>query len=96
MHLFLLNSRTLTFPICQTAFGQDVSWQDPEAPPPNHKISFKRALHLMSVDVVFKIAFSERVLGLTKRTRGVRDAFHELRVRERLVRHAELLDFRGS
>ena len=49
----------------------------------------------MSVDVIFKIIFSERLLALTKRTRNVRDAFHELRVRVYLVQSAELLDCCG-
>ena len=47
-------------------------------------MTFKRAVHVMSVDIVFKIIFSDRVLGLSKRTRVARDAFYELRVRIQL------------
>ena len=39
----------------------------------------------MSVDVIFKIFLPDRALGLTERTRGLRDAFHELKVRNGLI-----------
>jgi hypothetical protein len=75
---------SLTVPSVGLGFGKHVSWQDGEALPPKHGMSFKRAIHLMSVDILFKLIFSERILGLTKRTRDVRDAYHELKVRVRL------------
>ena len=47
----------------------------------------------MSVDVIFKIFLPDRALGLTERTRGLRDAFHELKVRvRRNWQFAERLD----
>ena len=63
-----------------TGFGKYVSWQDAEAPPLKHKMSFKRTLNIMSIDIIFKIIFPEKALCLTERLRGVRDAFHELQV----------------
>lgn len=66
-----------------SGFGKLVSWQDGETLPPKHKMSFKQTLNFMSSDLIFKIIFPERALGLTERTRRVRDAFHELRVRGR-------------
>jgi hypothetical protein len=62
-------------------FGRQVTWQDAEAAPANHTMPFKRALHLMCTDVFYKIVFPEAALGLTERTRAIRDAFYDLKVR---------------
>lgn len=57
-------------------------------------MSFKEALHTVSIRIVDKILYPTWAMGLTKRLRHVRDAFKELDVRPcpLLERRNELLN----
>jgi hypothetical protein len=75
-------------------FGKQVTWQDAEVAPANHTMPFKRALHLMCTDIIFKIAVPEAMLRMTERTRAVRDAFYDLKVRYLMLNFFDLLNCR--
>ncbi|KAJ3991355.1 family 614/534 cytochrome P450 [Lentinula boryana] len=66
----------LLFPVIFD-FGLRISWKD-EGIPPNHQMSFKDALHEVSMNCFIKILFPNWAMGLTEHTRRVRLAFEEL------------------
>ncbi|TFK44816.1 cytochrome P450 [Crucibulum laeve] len=66
------------FVIGAAGFGQKLSWQDDTVVPPNHAMTFKDALHIVTADIFIKLVTPSWALGLTKRLRTVRDAFEEL------------------
>ncbi|KAJ4475587.1 cytochrome P450 [Lentinula aciculospora] len=74
---------SITLPIAlfvlgAAAFGRRISWKDDEGIPPNHQMSFKDAIHEVSMNCFMKILFPDWAMGLTERTRRVRLAFEEL------------------
>lgn len=50
--------------------------------PPGHTISFKESLHIVSTDMLLKLAVPSWAVGLNKKFRRVDTAFKELRVRD--------------
>ncbi|KIP01933.1 hypothetical protein PHLGIDRAFT_131022 [Phlebiopsis gigantea 11061_1 CR5-6] len=83
--IVLDNALQVTFPIALfvlsiAAFGRHISWEDEHEIPPNHKMTFKDALHIVSTDVVLKIATPEWIVKHfpTKRMKIVSFAFEEL------------------
>ncbi|KAF8823725.1 hypothetical protein HHX47_DHR9000191 [Lentinula edodes] len=74
---------TITLPIAlfvlgAAAFGRRISWKDDEGIPPNHQMSFKDAIHEVSMNCFIKVIFPDWAMGLTEHTRRVRLAFEEL------------------
>lgn len=61
-------------------FGQRISWKDDRAMLPNHKMTFKEALHIVSTDVYLRLLAPDWAMGLTERLKNVRLAFDELEV----------------
>ncbi|KAE9395453.1 cytochrome P450 [Gymnopus androsaceus JB14] len=74
---------SLTFPIAlyvlsAAAFGQKISWKDEDTVPANRQLSFKDALHEVSINCVTKIIVPSWAMGFSAYTRKVRLAFDEL------------------
>ncbi|KAJ3892405.1 cytochrome P450, partial [Lentinula edodes] len=74
---------SITLPIAlfvlgAAAFGRRISWKDDEGIPPNHQMSFKDAIHEVSMNCFVKVIFPDWAMGLTEHTRRVRLAFEEL------------------
>ncbi|KAJ3984113.1 cytochrome P450 [Lentinula detonsa] len=66
------------FVLGAAAFGRRISWKDDEGIPPNHQMSFKDAIHEVSMNCFIKVIFPNWAMGLTEHTRRVRLAFEEL------------------
>ncbi|TFK73973.1 cytochrome P450 [Pluteus cervinus] len=67
------------FIIGVAGFGRKVSWEDDEAIPSGHLLTFKNALHVVTTQVVLKLIVPDRLFGMTEHLRNVRLAFDELR-----------------
>ncbi|KAF9060543.1 cytochrome P450 [Rhodocollybia butyracea] len=81
--IVLDHARSITLPIAlfvlsAAAFGRRISWEDEETIPPNHRMSFKDAIHEVTLNLMTKVVVPNWALGLTKRLRRVRLAFEEL------------------
>jgi len=61
-------------------FGRRVTWTSDLVVPPGHKMTFKDALHILSINMVIKIVVPNWANNLTKQTREVDLAFTELKV----------------
>ncbi|KAI0064392.1 cytochrome P450 [Artomyces pyxidatus] len=59
-------------------FGRRISWIDELTVPAGHRMTFKDALHVVSSEVIMKLAVPNWASGLTKRTRKIRLAYDEL------------------
>ncbi|TDL22808.1 614/534 cytochrome P450 [Rickenella mellea] len=66
--------------IGSAGFGRSISWDNDLQIPPGHQMSFKDALHIVSVDIIYKLAVPDWAMGLTKKLRTVKLAFDELRM----------------
>ncbi|GJE97102.1 cytochrome P450 [Phanerochaete sordida] len=68
------------FVISVAGFGKSASWQSDLLPPPGHKLSFKDALHVVSVDMFIQVACPKLLwkFAPTKRIANVKLAYEEL------------------
>ncbi|THU83303.1 cytochrome P450 [Dendrothele bispora CBS 962.96] len=66
------------FVIGVAGFGRKISWQSDLIIPPNHSMTFKDALHEVTVGVFTKLVFPKWMMGWTERLRKVQRAFDEL------------------
>ncbi|KAE9391411.1 cytochrome P450 [Gymnopus androsaceus JB14] len=68
------------FVLSAAAFGQRISWKDDSSSgiPPNHRMTFKEAIHEASLGCFTKIIVPGWAMGLNEHTRTVRLAFDEL------------------
>lgn len=71
--------------IALAGFGRRVSWRDDEYVPEMHKMTFKRALHIMSTQVYLILLLPDRALNISKKTREAKTAYNELRVRHLII-----------
>ncbi|KAF9059688.1 cytochrome P450 [Rhodocollybia butyracea] len=83
--VILDHALTITLPIAlfvlsAAAFGRRISWTDEEGIPPNHQMSFKVAIHEVSLGCLVKVLVPEWAMGLTAHLRRVRLAFEELNI----------------
>jgi len=62
-------------------FGRRVTWTSDLVIPPDHQMTFKDALHVLSTNLVLKIILPNWAKYLTKHTRAVDLAFTEIKVR---------------
>ncbi|KIP05980.1 hypothetical protein PHLGIDRAFT_119388 [Phlebiopsis gigantea 11061_1 CR5-6] len=78
------------FVIGVAGFGRRISWKDDLVVPPNHKMAFKDALHVVSLDVFYKIAVPGWIMKHfpTQRMKKVCIAFEELEQYMREMIHA--------
>jgi hypothetical protein len=61
-------------------FGRQVTWTSDLVVPSGHQMTFKDALHILSTNMILKIALPDWAKNATERTRKVHLAFAELRV----------------
>lgn len=62
-------------------FGRRISWVEDTIIPTGHRMTFKDALHTVSVGIPFKVVLPSFVMRLSSSLRKIDLAFHELRVR---------------
>ncbi|KAJ4475590.1 cytochrome P450 [Lentinula aciculospora] len=79
------NADNLTVPfalfvLSSAAFGMKISWTDGDVIPPNHRMSFKNALHESSMHCFTKILVPKWDMWVNEHTRRVNIAFEELEV----------------
>ncbi|KAH9998646.1 cytochrome P450, partial [Russula vinacea] len=60
-------------------FGRQVTWTSDLVVPPGHQMTFKDALHILSTNIILKIALPKWATNLTKHTREVNLAFMEIK-----------------
>lgn len=63
-----------------TGFGRNISWKDDDIVPSGHQLTFKHALHIVSSEIVLKLAVPRWAFGITARLRAIPLAFAELEV----------------
>ncbi|KAG8773179.1 hypothetical protein FRC15_002220 [Serendipita sp. 397] len=63
--------------ICSAGFGMRVPWIDTE-PPPGHNMTFKRAMEVISSDILLKVIVPRMFMNWSKRTAIVESGFNEL------------------
>jgi len=61
-------------------FGRKISWKEDLVVPPGHKMTFKDALHEVTIGVFTKLLFPKWAMNMTERLRKVQLAFDELDV----------------
>ena len=61
-------------------FGRRVTWTSDIVVPPGYEMTFKDALHILSTNLVQKMATPDWAKHLTKHSRNVELAFRELKV----------------
>jgi hypothetical protein len=61
-------------------FGRRVTWTSDLIVPPGHQMTFKDALHVLSSNLIFKIALPKWSMHLTERLRRINLAFDEMKV----------------
>ncbi|KAI0252522.1 cytochrome P450 [Lactifluus subvellereus] len=66
------------FVIGVAGFGRRVTWTSDLTIPPGHQMTFKDALHILSTNLILKIALPDWAKGATKKIRRVHLAFDEL------------------
>ncbi|KAF9075519.1 cytochrome P450 [Rhodocollybia butyracea] len=66
------------FVIGAAAFGNRISWKDDDSVPPGHQLSFKDAIHEVSMGTLTKTIVPKWAMGWNSYTRKVRLAFDEL------------------
>ncbi|KAF9054629.1 cytochrome P450 [Panaeolus papilionaceus] len=67
------------FVIGVAGFGRRVSWEDDDAIPTGHTMTFKDALHIQSTDFFIPLILPQWAMGITKRTRAAGQAVEELK-----------------
>jgi len=67
------------FIIGVAGFGRRVTWTSDIVVPPGHRMTFKDALHILSTNVILKIALPNWAKNATKQTRKLDLAFTELK-----------------
>jgi len=67
------------FVIGVAGFGRRVTWTSDLVIPPDHQMTFKDALHILSTNLVLKIILPNWAMRLTKHTRKIDLAFTELK-----------------
>jgi hypothetical protein len=58
-----------------------MTWTSDLVVPPDHQMTFKDALHILSTNLVLKIILPDWAMHLTKHTRKVDLSFTEIKVR---------------
>ncbi|KAK7457059.1 hypothetical protein VKT23_010361 [Stygiomarasmius scandens] len=66
------------FVIGVAGFGRKISWKEDLVVPPGHKMTFKDALHEVTIGVFTKALFPKWAMNMTERLRKVQLAFDEL------------------
>ena len=66
---------------CLPGFGRRISWIEDAAVPPGHKMTFKDALHTVSISLLTKVVLPKSVMKTFSSLRIIDLAFDELRVR---------------
>ncbi|EIN08440.1 cytochrome P450 [Punctularia strigosozonata HHB-11173 SS5] len=66
------------FVIGVAGFGRRVSWKDDQVVPPGHRMTFKDALHVVSMNIFTRLIVPNWAMGFTKKTRELGQAFDEL------------------
>jgi hypothetical protein len=61
-------------------FGCQVTWTDDLAVPPDHQMTFKDSLRILSDKLLLKIVLPDWATNTTKHTRKIHQAFNELKV----------------
>ena len=69
-----------------SGFGRRISWVEDGVVPPGHKMTFKNALHTVSIGVMAKMLLPGFVMKLSSFLRTIDLAFDELGVRSCFVR----------
>ncbi|KAF9048962.1 cytochrome P450 [Panaeolus papilionaceus] len=69
----------ILFVISCAGFGQSISWENDDDIPAGHKMSFKKAMYIVSEDFFIPLVVPKWALGLTKRTEAAGQALTELR-----------------
>ncbi|PPQ93732.1 hypothetical protein CVT25_013072 [Psilocybe cyanescens] len=67
------------FVIGAAGFGRNISWKEDAVIPPGHSMTFKDALHVVTIEIFLKLIIPDWAMGLTKRFRRARLGFEELR-----------------
>jgi cytochrome P450 len=67
------------FVIGIAGFGRRVTWTSDLIVPPGHQMTFKDALHVLSSNLIFKIALPKWSMHLTERLRRINLAFDEMK-----------------
>ena len=62
-------------------FGYKASWRDDQPIPIGYRMTFKKALQVVSNDMILKLIVPEWAMGFTERLKNVHVAFEELEVR---------------
>ncbi|KAG8823415.1 hypothetical protein FRC17_009344 [Serendipita sp. 399] len=65
--------------IAAAGFGARFAWDDERKPATGYRFTLLDALKIVISNVFFRIAFSDRILGLWQKGRDIRDASHEFR-----------------
>jgi len=68
------------FVIGAAAFGRRISWEEDNVVPPRHKLTFRDAMHTVSVGVPFKVVLPTIVMKMSATLRKIDLAFDELRL----------------
>ncbi|TDL22809.1 cytochrome P450 [Rickenella mellea] len=72
---------TLALLVIGTAgFGRSISWESDLQIPPGHQMSFKEALHIVSIGMFWKLILPGWAMGFTQRLRTINLAFSELQL----------------
>ncbi|THU82439.1 cytochrome P450 [Dendrothele bispora CBS 962.96] len=77
-HCVVITLPIALFVIGVAGFGRKISWQSDLIIPPNHSMTFKDALHKVTVGVFTKLVFPRWMMGWTEKLRKVQRAFDEL------------------
>ncbi|KAF8895529.1 cytochrome P450 [Infundibulicybe gibba] len=80
LKMFINRSQIALFVIGAAGFGRPISWEEDSIVPPGHKLSFKDALHTVSINVMTKLKIPDWAMGMTPCLRGIRLAFSELQL----------------
>ncbi|KAG8824703.1 hypothetical protein FRC17_009034 [Serendipita sp. 399] len=65
--------------IAAAGFGANFTWDDHQKPAAGYTFTFQKALNVLMANIPFRIAFSDRILGLWKHGRNIRDASRDFK-----------------
>ncbi|KAG8807815.1 hypothetical protein FRC17_004255 [Serendipita sp. 399] len=65
--------------IAAAGFGANFTWDDHQKPAAGYTFTFQKALHVLMANIPLRIAFSDRILGLWKQGRNIRDASRDFK-----------------
>ncbi|KAF8726525.1 hypothetical protein AX14_007768 [Amanita brunnescens Koide BX004] len=88
--LFEVTLPLALFVIGAAGFGRRISWVEDTIIPTGHRMTFKDALHTVSVGIPFKVVLPSFVMRLSSSLRKIDLAFHELRVYMKEMVHERL------